>query len=99
MDVKQRIRVIIDSRPDLTIRGVSLASGMSDSALHKFLTNQTQSMTIDNLERIAEAMGISLRVLLFDEEADIVQIWDRIPIERRQHASDVLATFADREHF
>lgn len=96
MEVRGRIQQIIDSREDLSVRNVSLSAGMSDSALHKFLTNSTQSMSAQNLEKIAKALGVSFRYLMFGEEAEIVEIWDRIPESRRPHARDVLETFTKR---
>ena len=38
MDMRQRIIATIEGKDDLSVRKVSLAAGMSDSALNKFLT-------------------------------------------------------------
>lgn len=86
MDLRDRIREAIDRKPEMTIRNASLKAGLSDSALHKFLSHQTKSITIDNLEKLADALGVSLRWLLFgDPEVENVHfIWDHIP-ERRRH--------------
>jgi len=58
MGVKENIRKIIDADPDLTVRNVSLAAGLSDSALHKFLTKPEQSMSVANLEKVADVLGV-----------------------------------------
>jgi transcriptional regulator with XRE-family HTH domain len=95
-DVKQRIRELIEARDDLSPRNVALKAGLSDSLVHKFLTKESQSMTVRNLEKIADAMGVSLRWVLFGDEAEVVDIWDRIPVEQRPHARNILETFAKR---
>ena len=46
MGMRERIQSVIDNTPDVSVRSVSLAAGMSDSMLHKFLRGQTDSMTI-----------------------------------------------------
>jgi transcriptional regulator with XRE-family HTH domain len=99
MDVKQRIRDIIEANDDMTVRSVSLAAGLSDSLLHKFLSNEDQSMTIRNLDKVAEALGVSARFLLFgdDQPAEIIDIWDRIPTAHRPQARDILETFAKKD--
>ena len=99
MDVKRRINTIIDAREDLSVRNVALKAGLSDSALHKFLTNDDQSMTIANLEKVAFVLGTTAQALLGGNEprptAEVVNIWDRIPAARRQHAISILKTFAE----
>ena len=96
MDLRQRIDRAMKAK-DLTLRGVSLAAGLSDSMLHKFMTGQTRSITVDNLEKVAEALGVSLRHLMFGDpdEEKVSYIWDHIPERRRQQALQVLQTFAD----
>ncbi len=100
MDVKQRIREIIAARDDLSVRGVSLKAGMSDSALHKFLTTDA-SMSIANLERVAEAMGVTVVSLLGEPEpavatANVVRLWSRIAARDQSQALAILETFADK---
>lgn len=103
VDVKQRIEAVIAARDDLTVRNVALKAGMSDSILHKFLTKPEQSMTLRSLERIAEAMGLSLQVLLFGEpekapsadEQKVVSIWKRIPSAERATALRMLEGIAE----
>lgn len=58
MGVKENIRKIIEADPSLTVRNVSLAAGLSDSALHKFLTKPEQSMSVANLEKVAEVLQV-----------------------------------------
>jgi len=66
MGVKENIRKIIESDPTLTVRGVSLAAGLSDSALHKFLTKPDQSMSISNLEKVAAVLGFPAGDLFYE---------------------------------
>ena len=63
MSVKENIRKIIEADPDLSVRGVSLKAGMSDSALHKFLTSDTQSISVNNLQEVAKVIGVDVRDL------------------------------------
>jgi len=97
MDLRVRIQAIIDQNPGLTYRKVSLDAGLSDSMLHKFMTGQTKSITVENLEAIARALGVSLRHLMFGHPDDdkVAFIWDHIPERRRQQALQILETFAD----
>jgi transcriptional regulator with XRE-family HTH domain len=94
MDLRDRIREKIEES-GLTERSASLAAGLSDSMLNKFLSGQTKSITIDNLEKIAAALETTVRYLLYGEEGDnVVSIYSRIPEERRKHALEVFETFA-----
>ena len=68
--------------------------------MHKFLTGQTKSMTVENLENVAEALGVDSRWLIFGDDArpadpKLADIWDHIPQALRNQALKVLATFAD----
>lgn len=98
MELRPRIQALLDEK-GLTVRGVSLRAGLSDSMLHKFMTGATKSMTVENLERVAGALDVSLRHLMFaDPDDDNVSfIWDHIPSQRRKQALQVLETFADTE--
>lgn len=51
----------------MSVRSVSLSAGLSDSMLHKFLTGQTDSLTIKTAEKLAEALGVDARWLIFGE--------------------------------
>lgn len=99
MDTRSRLEALIKEK-GLTTRKVSLDAGLSDSALHKYLTGQTRSITVDNLEKVAQALGVSLRHLMFGSPQDesLHYIWDYIPDKRRKQALDVLETFADRDN-
>lgn len=102
MDIRERIRQTLDESPGLTVRGVSIAAGLSDSMLHKYLTGQTRSMNVDNLEALADALGVNSRWLIFGDapklpDAKLVYIWDRIADLRREQALKVLETFADAD--
>lgn len=96
MDARGRLKLVIDEK-GLSARGVSLAAGLSDSMVHKFLTGQTRSMTVDNLEKIAKALGVSFRYLMFGdaEYENVVYIWDHIPERDRKKALRILEEFAD----
>jgi hypothetical protein len=57
-------------------------------------------MNVDNLEALAEALGVNSRWLIFGDapkvpDDKLVYIWDRINDQRRQQALKILETFAD----
>lgn len=60
-------------------------------------------MTLGNIEKVAAALGMSLVELLSPDEndrkaeAEVIEIWDHIPLERREQAKDILKTFATGE--
>lgn len=96
MDTRQRLRKLIEQSDTLTFVSVSVRAGLSDSAVHKYCTGRTQSMTTDNLQKVAVAAGVSLRWLLFGEEASpVMELFERIPESRRQQAIELLESMAD----
>ena len=102
MDIRSRIKETLDAKPDLSPRSVSLSAGLSDSMVHKFMTGATKSMTVDNLEKIAGALGVSARWLIFGDGSrevspQLVYIWDHIPAARRDQALKVLEAFVEDE--
>jgi transcriptional regulator with XRE-family HTH domain len=98
-EVRARIRAVIERRDDLTVRSVSLAAGLSDSALHKFLSGATDSLTLKTVNKLADALGVDPVWLAYgegdpDRAAPIGDTWDRVPLELREQARRVLETFA-----
>lgn len=82
MDMRTRIMAVIAANKDFTVRGISLAAGMSDSMLNKFLKGNTESMTIKNAENLADALGVDL-VWLMRGEGDSSRATDiALKIER-----------------
>lgn len=96
MDTRQRLRKLIEQSDTLTFVNVSIRAGLSDSAVHKYCTGRTQSMTTDNLQKVAGAAGVSLRWLLFgDEDSSVMHLFERIPEDRREQAISMLEAMAD----
>lgn len=98
MTPRERLAAVMKEK-DMSARAVSLKAGLSDSLVHKYLTGQTKSITVDNLEKVAKALGVSLRYLMFGkaEDENLHYIWDYIPSTRRKQALDILETFTDRD--
>lgn len=99
MDIRDRIKSVIEAAPDKTVRSVSLAAGLSDSALHKFLTGATDSITLKIVDKLAEALGVDAVWLAYGEgdpdlAADVGRLLERIPESRRQEALAILQVFA-----
>lgn len=98
MDVRARLRAAIDEK-QTSARAVSLKAGLSDSMVHKFLTGQTSSLTLETLNKIAEALGVDPVWLAYgegDPEAatELNKVWERIAEADRAQALRVLETFA-----
>jgi DNA-binding Xre family transcriptional regulator len=98
MDIRARIKAVIDAHPEMSVRNVSLAAGLSDSALHKFLTGAVQSLTLETVDKLAAALNVDPAWLAYgegDPEAanDISDIWDRISERDRQRARRILEEF------
>ena len=99
MDIRDRIRACIDENPELTVRSVSLAAGLSDSMLHKFLSGGTDSITLKTVDKIAEALGVDAQWLAYGEgsperASDLTKMWERIAENDRDKAMRVLEAFA-----
>lgn len=102
MPIRARINQLLQENPHLSVRRVSLDAGLSDSMLHKYLTGQTASMTVANLEKLASALGVSSRWLIFgdtprEDDPELALIWGHIPAAKRAQALKVLEAFADND--
>lgn len=102
MDIRARIQAVIDAKAELTVRNVSLAAGLSDSALHKFLTGATNSMTLETVDKIAEALGVDPAWLAHGVgdpdraggvDSALQETWEDIAPDQRDQALKVLRTF------
>jgi len=99
MDVRARINQIITDTPGLSVRSVSLAAGLSDSMLHKFLSGQTDSLTIKTAEKLADALNVDARWLIFgegepDQATDVADRISRLSEEHRQLVSQLVEQLA-----
>lgn len=98
MDIRDRIRSVIDEKPSMTVRSVSLAAGLSDSALHKFLNGSTDSITLKTVDKIADALGVDPRWLAYGEgdpepASDLSALLGRIAESDREQVKRILETF------
>lgn len=98
MDMRERIQAEAAAR-NLSMRALSLRAGLSDSALHKYITGGIQSLTLESLTRIAAALDIPLKELMFGVDSktapDVLAVWDCIPDDRKSQAMTILRTFAE----
>lgn len=99
MDMRDRIMEVIAKHQDFSVRRISLAAGLSDSMLHKFLTGATDSMTIKNAEKLANALEVDPRWLIFgegeaDQASDITNLIRKIPPEWHDKAVAILEALA-----
>jgi len=96
MGMRERIQSVIDNTQGLSVRSVSLAAGMSDSMLNKFLRGQTDSMTIKTAEKLAEALGVDFIWLAKGEGdssrgADVANQIERLSIEHQELVAQLVA--------
>lgn len=104
MDIRFRIRKVLDEHPDWTPRSVSLRAGLSDSMLSKFLNPDKRggikSITLETLEKLADALEVNPRWLAYGDsprkrDPKIIHIWDRINERDRSRAMKVLESFIE----
>jgi transcriptional regulator with XRE-family HTH domain len=95
MDMRHRIQAVISADPNLSVRGVSLAAGMSDSMLDKFLKKKTDSMTLKNAENLAKALGVDFIWLISGEgdatrATEMAQKIERLSPEQKTLVEDLV---------
>lgn len=98
MGMRERIIATIEAKPELTVRSVSMAAGLSDSMLGKFLKGQTDSMTIKNAEKLADALGVDRVWLTYgegdpDQASGLESLIRRLPDESLDQVRRVIETF------
>lgn len=98
MDIRERIVSVIGQNPGMTVRSVSLAAGLSDSALHKFLSGSTDSLTLKTVDKLAEALGVDPSWLAhgtgsMERASEVDRLFKRIREEDRDQALRVLEAF------
>jgi transcriptional regulator with XRE-family HTH domain len=99
MDIRERILSVINQNADMSVRSVSLAAGLSDSALHKFLSGATESITLKTVDKLAEALKVDARWLAYGEgdpelATNVSKLFDRIAEEDRAAAIRMLESLA-----
>jgi len=78
-------------------RRLALEANLADTTVSKFLSGSTRSITIENLEKCAAVLEVSMRHLMFGEPDvdNVASIWERIPTANREQAKAILKTFAE----
>lgn len=99
MDIRDRIKAVIESNPDMSVRSVSLEAGLSDSMLNKFLKGETRSPTLETVDKLAKALDVDPRWLAYGEgdperASTIDRLISKIPPNRMDDAIAVLEVFA-----
>jgi transcriptional regulator with XRE-family HTH domain len=97
MDSEDEIRARISARLaelSLDVKPASVKAGLGETTLRNYLKGMTNSLTFKTVEKLAGALDVTPRWILFGEDSpEIVDIMDRIPGDRRDHALNVLRTF------
>lgn len=102
MEMRERLKTYIEETDGLSYTNVGKGAGLSNSAIQKFCTGATNSITIENVEKIARSMEVSLRWLLLGEgepksSNGITYMYDRIAPEQQSLAFDILKRMAPDE--
>lgn len=98
MDIRDRIIMLIEKDPELSVRNVSLAAGLSDSALSKFLKGSIRSLTLETVDKLAEALGVDPEWLAYgvgdpERASSIDKLFKQVPEDQREQARRILETF------
>lgn len=84
----KRLRIRIDSDPDLTEAGLAKKAGLSDSAIRQYFSKPNRSPRVDNARKICAALGTSLEAFMSDaqtpEEQEIVRLTLQLPDHLRR---------------
>lgn len=96
--IRERIEMAVSFNEDMTYRKLSLLSGLSDSMMHKYMTNFTQSMSIDRLISVAEALHVDPRWLIFGDKHptyELAEVWEKISDSDKSRVLVILRSFAE----
>mgnify|MGYP000232851050 CR=1 FL=1 len=94
MDLRRRITSVLDEK-GISATAASKRAGLSDTTLTKFLNGHTRTITVENLEKIADVLGVSLRHLMFGEPdtGNVTSLLDRMSKRDRARAMAILEAF------
>lgn len=96
-DLLDRIQEALDEA-GLSARAASLEAGLSHRFLSDFVAGAKRSMSIENAEKLAPVLNRTPEYLAFGRGAkkpggaDIVDIWDQIPLRSRDDARRMLSS-------
>lgn len=75
--------------------GAALPNGTASKGTISGIENGKSKPSMERLYDIAEALGVTMAALLSQPpEAEVIDIWSRIPVSRQELAKDILAKFA-----
>lgn len=100
MSTQDEIRERIQDRIDglgLSVRGASISAGMGETTLRNYLKGMTESLTVESVNKLAPVLKVSSQWLLTGVSAEVVDLWERIPIGQRDLARDLLERLAERK--
>lgn len=72
-------------------------AGLGSTTIRNFIDRMTRSLTVDTAEKLAPVLKVSAQWILYGETAEIVALWERVPVDRRPMAKDILERIADEE--
>ena len=72
-DWRTRLRQLIDETPGLTMKGLSLQAGLSETAVRDAL-ERDRTPSVENFVKIARALGITVEQLLEGDKGAVLEI-------------------------
>lgn len=105
MDIIKRINELCEERSISKYR-LSLLTGISQSAFSK-MNRQQSSLTLENIKRICDALGISLAQFFSDDQQDypdltedqksLIHSWNLLSSPKRKFILDMMEKLKDLE--
>lgn len=84
----KRLAEVINKDPSLTVAGLALRAGLTNSAIRLMISRGNQSPKLDTARKICKALGVTLEEFLSDaqteEEREIVRLVSELPADLRQ---------------
>lgn len=104
MDIINRINELCEERRISKYR-LSQLTGISQSAFSK-MNRQQSSLTIENIKRICDALGISLAQFFSDDQnypdltedqKNLIDFWKLLSLSKREFVLDMMKKLKDLE--
>ena len=104
MDIINRINELCEERGISKYR-LSQLTGISQSAFSK-MNRQQSSLTIENIKRICDALGISLAQFFSDDQnypdltedqKNLIDFWNLLSLSKREFVLDMMKKLKDLE--
>ena len=84
----EKLRAVIDDDPDLTVSGLSIKAGLTNSAIRAMFSGKNKSPRLETARMICAALGTTYEVFMSEaqtsEEKEIVRLVSQLSEADRQ---------------